>query len=157
MRGGLEKLTRSEGLTPLLLCFWLYVIYYLCHQLPKKLTCTMNSISVISNTTCPASDLVAAGWHLTKSNLVLEQYGSNVGIFQLCPPELFTAMIELSDLRLRATQQQEPLSFTGAESNLADQGYDILNRIHNVSMIHWAQSKPSGPSPSPHYRKIGSW
>lgn len=103
----------------------------------------MSSISVISNTTCPASKLVATGWHLAKSNLILKQYGSNVGIFQLCPPELFTTIIELSDLRMRAIQQQELLSFTGAESNLADQGYDILNRIHNVSLIHWAQSKPS--------------
>lgn len=103
----------------------------------------MNSISVISNTTCPTSDLVATGWHLAKSNLVLEQYGSNLGIFQLCPPALFNIIIELSDLRLRATQQQELLSPTGAESNFADQGYGILNRIHDVSLIHWAQSKPS--------------
>lgn len=104
---------------------------------------TIGSISVISNTTCPVSDLIATDWHLAKSNLILEQYGSNVGIFQLCPPALFTTIIELSDLRMRATQQQEPLSFTGAESNLADRGHDILNRIHNVSLDHWAQSKPS--------------
>lgn len=113
-------------------------------KLIKTLILTMGSISVISNTTCPVSDLVATDWHLEKSNLVLEQYGSNVGIFQLCPPALFTNIIELSDLRLQATkQQQQLLSFTGAESNLSDQGYDILNRIHNVSLDHWAQSKPS--------------
>lgn len=100
----------------------------------------LHSISVISNTACPASDLVATDWHLAASDLVLELYGSTVGIFQLCPPALFTAIIQLSHLRLRATQQEH--QSIDAE-NLAEEGHEILNRVHNFSPAHWAQSKPS--------------
>lgn len=96
------------------------------------------SIAVIANTTCPASDLTMAQWHLDHLDFILEQYGGGEFPFLTCPPPLFAEIIRINHLRMRAANQGQ----TSAVS-LRQEAVEILNRIRAFSVDEWVRSKPS--------------
>ncbi|OIW28760.1 C6 zinc finger domain-containing protein [Coniochaeta ligniaria NRRL 30616] len=117
LRGGMRVVARSRSLEAVLLCFVF--------------------LAVIGNTTCPASDLIMAQWHLDQVDFILEQYGGAIFPFLMCPPPLFAEIIKINHLRMRAVQQG--LTSTACQRHGA---FDILRRLNEFSTEQWARSKP---------------
>lgn len=77
-------------------------------------------------------------FHLDELDFILDQYGTGVFPFQMCPPSLFAEIIKINHLRMRAIKY-EP---NGIEDNLSQAAYRILIRIQEFSPEQWAESKP---------------
>ncbi|KAF2471146.1 C6 zinc finger domain-containing protein [Lindgomyces ingoldianus] len=118
LRGGIRALAGSKHLESLLLCFVF--------------------VSVIGNTTSPASDLALTSSHLDELDFILEKYGGRIFTFHLCPPPLFAEIVKINHLRTLATKR-EPAGV----GELSQEAYEILSRIHGFSPEPWADSKPS--------------
>ncbi|KAK9776808.1 hypothetical protein AB5N19_10686 [Seiridium cardinale] len=123
LRGGLRALVGAQNLESMLLCLMF--------------------ISIMANTTSPASDLANATSHLAEIDLILEGYGKNIFAFQMCPSSLFGEIIKINHLRMRATTD----AFVDA-GDLTSEAYRILSRLDDFSLDEWALSKPSA---------IGEW
>lgn len=117
LRGGMRVVARTKSLEAVLLCFVF--------------------LSVIGNTTCPASDLTMAQWHLDEIDFILEQYGGGIFPFLMCPPPLFVEIIRINHLRMRIVQQ----NLTSTEDAIKE-AHDILSRVDNFSTEQWVRSKP---------------
>ncbi|KAK0731899.1 putative C6 finger domain protein [Lasiosphaeris hirsuta] len=116
MRGGLRALAASKPLGALIRCFVF--------------------ISVIGNTTCPASDLVMADLHLADLDIILNHYSGEFLPFQMCPPPLFGDIIRINHLRMRAR------AFEATEARgLSQEALEVLERIRDYSPREWAESK----------------
>ncbi|KAJ2893346.1 C6 zinc finger domain-containing protein [Zalerion maritima] len=133
LRGGIRITSKSKSLEPLLLCFVL--------------------VTVIGNTTSPASDLCMAESHLEELDFILEKYGGGLFSFQMCPPQLFGEIVKINYLRMRAaaaaaaaaaeSTNAEPCAASKSTKDLSQEVHEILNRIRCFSSAQWASSKPS--------------
>ncbi|KAL7627706.1 hypothetical protein AAE478_001900 [Parahypoxylon ruwenzoriense] len=119
LRGGPHVVAGSRSLEPLLLSLWF--------------------VTVIGNTTCPASDVTMINSQLDVLDLLLGRYGTTVSPFQLCPLPLFAEIIKINHLRLRATTYDA----NRAEEDLFQEANEALKRIHSFSPEQWAGSKLS--------------
>ncbi|KAH8805517.1 C6 zinc finger domain-containing protein [Xylogone sp. PMI_703] len=117
LRGGIRALVGSKTPDALLLC--------------------IASMAVIGDTTSPASNLAMTSSHVDELDFLVEQFGSATFSFQLCPPLLFTEIIKINHLRMRAAKGQ-----LSEANDLFQEGYGILSRIHGFSPEQWAESKP---------------
>jgi hypothetical protein len=141
-------------------CLLLYVdvfLLWLLHVERGALTdglAKINSISVIGNTTCPASDLATLSTTITRSHLddldfILKQYDDRVSPFQMCPAALFAEIIRINHQRMRAatkrlsTTPESLFAFFSQEEEEEEreEAYEILRRIHAFSPEQWAASK----------------
>ncbi|KAL7943902.1 fungal-specific transcription factor domain-containing protein [Trichoderma barbatum] len=118
LRGGFYAVIESPSMEPLLLCFWF--------------------VTVIGNTTCPASNLFMTALQLDALNFLPEKYSSAVSPFQLCPVPMFIEIIKINHLRMQATR---PDAFD--IGTLQKEGYEVLERIHCFSPQQLAESKHS--------------
>lgn len=118
-RGGYLSLVGSTALEPVLLCLW--------------------HLTVIGNTTCPASDLAMTSAHLDALELVLERHAGATTPFQMCPPPLFAEIIKINHLRMRVYQ-----SILGSDMHVfRHESQTILDRVHDFSPELWACEKAS--------------
>lgn len=97
-----------------------------------------HSAAIIGDTTTPASELFMSTQLLEEADFILEQFGSGVFAFLMCPKSLFAEVIKINHLRVRASKQ-DPAEL----ENLAQEAYQILQRIQFFSSEQWAESKPS--------------
>jgi hypothetical protein len=95
------------------------------------------SLAVIGNTTCPASELAMAQWHLDELDFILNEYSGSIFPFPMCPPLIFVEIININHLRMRAFR-----SGLDDDEGLSDEAYGILSRIDDFSTEQWAWSKP---------------
>ncbi|RVX72688.1 hypothetical protein B0A52_04086 [Exophiala mesophila] len=117
LRGGIRALAGQKQLGPLLNCFL--------------------SISVLGNTTCPASDLTSTEQHLEELEFILKEHGSGLSPFQICPPHLFAEMIKINNLRMEGCQSE-------VSTELSEEASSILDQIDSFSPERWAEQKPRG-------------
>ncbi|KAF7597033.1 hypothetical protein BBP40_010507 [Aspergillus hancockii] len=137
LRGGIHSLTGSADLLQLLPCFVLYVVKKTVRlEEAQRLTATQRCS--FRRHPIARTDLTMTISLLEELNFVLEHYGCMTFAFQMCPIPLFTEIIKINLLHVRASKQ-EP---TGAE-NLTWEAYGILSRIHSFSPARWAEPKPS--------------
>lgn len=78
------------------------------------------------------------GSHLDDLDFILAQYGGETFSFQMCPPPLFSEIVKINHLRMRAVKHEA----TEAE-DLSQDGHGILSRIDAFSPEQWAGSKPA--------------
>ncbi|KAK2609262.1 hypothetical protein QQS21_002197 [Conoideocrella luteorostrata] len=124
LRGGIEPLARSGKLDSLLLCFI--------------------GISVLGNTTCPASDIVLTDQHRKELEFMVDKFGSTTFAFQMCPASLFAEITRINSLRMRARKSHNPSTL---QQDMVFEAHSILRRIGDFSPSEWVKSKPSGTSP----------
>lgn len=118
-------------------CFFLLVVSTPFKIPSKHRTDLTNSVAVIGNTTCAASDLIMTGSYLDSLGLLLEKYGAAVSPIHMCPLPLFAEIIKINHLRMRAISCDFALI-----QDLSGEGFEILERIHGFSPGQWASSKP---------------
>jgi hypothetical protein len=100
---------------------------------------TPNSVAVIGNTTCHASDILMAPAHLGALEAIMALSDTTITSFQMCPPSLFAEIIRINYLRMQATEYHSQ----GLDpQELAPEAHSILERIHLFSPEHWADTKP---------------
>ncbi|KAI8930410.1 Phomenoic acid biosynthesis cluster-specific transcriptional regulator [Plenodomus lindquistii] len=117
LRGGFRALALSRSLAPLMNCLWF--------------------ISIIANTTCPASHLdLSKISHAETSNFMQEHYRCATTPTQMFPPYLLAEVSKINYLRLQAKSKK-----TGVEDHLSDEAYSILESIEAFSPDESAQYK----------------
>ncbi|KAF3765324.1 putative C6 finger domain protein [Cryphonectria parasitica EP155] len=116
LRGGVVSLARLKNLEQLLRCF----VY----------------LSVIGNTTCPASDLNMTIPTMEEVDFILAKSSSNMIPFQLLPPSLLVEIANINRLRAQAT------TCVGSQT-LPQEAVEILDRIRSFSPSQWARLKPA--------------
>jgi hypothetical protein len=100
---------------------------------------TPNSVAVIGNTTCHATDILMAPAHLGALEAIMALSDTTITSFQMCPPSLFAEIIRINYLRMQATEYHSQ----GLDpQELAPEAHSILERIHLFSPEHWADTKP---------------
>ncbi|KAH7324387.1 putative C6 finger domain protein [Stachybotrys elegans] len=118
LRGGIQDLARRRGCGPLFRTLWF--------------------ISLIRNTTCPASCLYMTASNLELLDIMLDHHGSKALPFQMCPPMLLADIIKISHLR-------EQAAWLGPGdilvSDLSQQAYAILTHLLEFSPEEWAITK----------------
>ncbi|KAH5530016.1 hypothetical protein HBI27_226290 [Parastagonospora nodorum] len=117
LRGGFRALALSQSLAPLLNCLWF--------------------ISIIANTTCPASYLdLSTIPHVETSTFMQEHYRYATTPTQMFPPHLLAEVSKINYLRLQAKSKKEI-----TEDHLLDEAYNILESIEAFSPEESTQSK----------------
>ncbi|KAJ0118356.1 hypothetical protein J7T55_009139 [Diaporthe amygdali] len=117
LRGGIRSLSDTKSLDQLLLFFMF--------------------AAIIGNTTSPAPDLPMTELHLDDLDIIVNRYGGKLFSFQMCPPPLFTEIIRINYLRMRAVEGEH----IEAECH-SQEACGILDRIHTFSPDEWSGSKP---------------
>ncbi|RYP55618.1 hypothetical protein DL769_010108 [Monosporascus sp. CRB-8-3] len=118
LRGGIHALAESQNLKQL-------VLYFVV-------------ITVIGNTTSPATDLVMTSSCLEQLNFILKQDSGRSFPSDMCPVPLFAEIIKINHLRMRATN-----CIPASQEALSQEAYQILDVIDTFSPGQWADSKPS--------------
>ncbi|TRX96099.1 hypothetical protein FHL15_002823 [Xylaria flabelliformis] len=118
LRGGALALAPLKHLESLLLCFVF--------------------VAVIGNTTSSASNLAMTGFHIEQLEDIIEQYGTGVFLFQMCPPTLFAEIIRINRVRMQGAEYE-----SAKVEGLSQEADKILSRICAFSAQQWAASKPS--------------
>lgn len=95
----------------------------------------------MGNTSSPASDLALTPVHLEELGFVIEQYGNRLFAFQGLPTPLFSEIIKINYVRMRAAK-----SMSVVTDDLIYEAYEILHRIESFSPEQWTESKPSSKS-----------
>ncbi|KAE8142861.1 fungal-specific transcription factor domain-containing protein [Aspergillus pseudotamarii] len=115
LRGGIRSLAQSTGMVPLLL----FVVF----------------TAVMGDTSSPVPDLTMATSHLEELDFMINQYSSRPFAFAAYPTALFSEIIKINYLRVRASKS-DPTPACVYTNN----AYEILNRIHSFSAEQWAES-----------------
>lgn len=98
-------------------------------------------MTIIGNTTTPASDLIPSTLQLNDVKFIQDQYITEAFPFQMVPPPLLVEIMKINILRMQASGH-------GSTEGLSEKAYKALGRIEAFSSEQWA-----GPKPSSH----GSW
>ncbi|KAJ5151639.1 C6 zinc finger domain-containing protein [Penicillium capsulatum] len=117
LRGGIRVLAKQPRLLPLLLSFVF--------------------VTVIGDSTAPASDMVMTSAHFKELELLLEEYGKVIFAFQMCPTPLFAEIVKINHIRVLSLKQQP------TEVDLLKEGYKALHRVQAFSSEEWAENKPA--------------
>ncbi|KAL4959294.1 Zn(II)2Cys6 transcription factor [Aspergillus stella-maris] len=122
LRGGLRAMS-GPGVEPLLLCY--------------------AYITVLGDTTTPASELIMSTSLLAELDTILEDHGKEVYSFYPFPTPLFTAVVKINCLRARAAIR---LLVTTHVEDLTTEAEELLIQIASFSPEAWARSRCSSPS-----------
>lgn len=95
-------------------------------------------MTVIGNTTSPATDLAMASSHPEQLSFILEQSGDRSFPSEMCPVPLLAQIIKINHLRMRAADYTP----TRLE-DFTSEACQILDAINTFSPQQWADSKPS--------------
>ncbi|KAL4794110.1 fungal-specific transcription factor domain-containing protein [Aspergillus venezuelensis] len=122
LRGGLRGMS-GPGVEPLLLCY--------------------TYITVLGDTTTPASGLIMSTSLLTELDKILEEHGKEVYSFYPFPAPLFAAVVKINSLRARAAIR---LLVTTHVEGLTTEAEVLLTQIASFKPESWARSRCSSPS-----------
>jgi hypothetical protein len=89
----------------------------------------------MSNTTRSSSSLTTAETHLRDLETLFKHYGDLQFSFQMCPSVLFVEIVRINCLRMQAAHE------TILGCALRREALSILDRIRNLSLRTWVQSK----------------
>ncbi|GAD93893.1 C6 zinc finger domain-containing protein [Paecilomyces variotii No. 5] len=115
LRGGMHRLVVSPGVLPIILSFI--------------------GVVVTADTSSPASDLLVEGLGLEELCQVVNQYGGNGYGFQMCPPPLFSEIININHIR---SQISKPNCIN--KNDFQENAREVLRRVYNFSPAAWIQS-----------------
>ncbi|KAL4938613.1 hypothetical protein BDV06DRAFT_225846 [Aspergillus oleicola] len=122
LRGGLCAMS-GPGIEPLLLCY--------------------AYITVIGDTSTPASELIMSTSLLFELDKILDDHGSEVYSFYPFPTPLFAAVVKINYLRARAAIR---LLITTHIEDLTAEAEEVLTQIASFEPEDWARSRCSSPS-----------
>ena len=88
----------------------------------------------MGDTSSPVPDLTMATSHLEELDFMINQYSSRPFAFAAYPTALFSEIIKINYLRVRASKS-DPTPACVYTNN----AYEILNRIHSFSAEQWAE------------------
>ncbi|KAL2819545.1 fungal-specific transcription factor domain-containing protein [Aspergillus cavernicola] len=124
LRGGLRAMT-GPGIQPLLLCY--------------------TYVTVIGDTSSPASDLTMTTPLLAELITILKDNGDKPYSFYPFPTPLFAATVEINYLRARAISRVQTETETDPE-NFFQEAEQILQHIQSFHPEQWSKSRPAKPA-----------